>query len=246
LLHIHLYLVLYVFVDAYRGVSATVIGGIEAALAVLNADAPQSLTAREMLRSLVTEWDNAGRNLQRMVETHWTRYGRKLNWHLQSALRLNIVLGRGATTFIDGTTVLRAALGRLTPEDHERLALELFALLVIDARASRFGGPCDRCGRYYIKKRKTQKRYCGRRCAHLASAVKSTRKRLDAERAEKLRRAIRAAKIWKTARTQLGWKEWVSRSELDITPKFLTRAVNNGELTPPNAPQGRELGSERK
>lgn len=229
-----------------RSITATVLGGIEGVLAVLNGDAPKLAAGREMLIWLVTEWNNAGRNLQRMVKFHWNGYGRELNEKLPHALRMNIALGRAAAGFIDARTVLRAQLGRSTEQEHKQLALELFALLVIDARWPRFGGPCDRCERYYLKRRIDQKRYCGRRCAHLASAVRSTRKRLDAEKAEKLCRAIQAAKDWRTARTSLAWKEWVSRKEPDITPKFLTRAVNNGELEAPIRPQGREVGTERK
>lgn len=252
LLHAKWVLVLYISMDVYRStvwsgrsITATVIGGMESVLAVLNGDAPKLQTVRKMLGWLVTEWENAGRNLQRMVKSNWRRYGRELDWTLHNALRLNIALGRAATVFIDSPTVLRAALGRMTDQDHMRLARELFALLVIDARWSRLGGPCDRCGRYYIKKRTDQKRYCGRRCAHLASAVSSTRRRLDAEKAEKLRRAIQAAKNWRTARTQLGWKEWVSRTEPGITPKFLTRAVTNNELEAPTPKEGVKHAKQR-
>jgi hypothetical protein len=35
------------------------------------------------------------------------------------------------------------------------------------------------------------------------------------------------------ARTKKEWKPWVSGRHPDITVKFLTRAVNNGELKPP-------------
>jgi hypothetical protein len=217
-----------------RSITSTVLGGIERALAVLNGDATQLAAAREPLKMLVTDWDNAKRNLEHMVKSHWNTYGRELKRKLPDALRLNIAWDRAATSVIDAPAILRAKLGhRLSNEDHQRLPLEAFALLVIDARWSRFGGPCDRCGRYYIKKRLDQKRYCGRRCAHLASAVRSTRKRLDAEKQEKLRRAIQAAKSWETTRTQLGWKDWVHQKEPDITPKFLTRAVNNGDLQAP-------------
>src|SRR6185503_12585900 len=110
---------------AYRSVRATVIGGIEEVLAVLNGDAPQLTAAREMLVWLVTDWNNAGRNLQRMVKTRWSTYGRQLNWSLLHALRVNIALGRAATTFIDAPTVFQAQLGRLTEKGHQPLALEL-------------------------------------------------------------------------------------------------------------------------
>jgi hypothetical protein len=31
----------------------------------------------------------------------------------------------------------------------------------------------------------------------------------------------------------MDWKQWVWKQESDITPKFLTRAVNSGELEAP-------------
>ncbi len=38
---------------------------------------------------------------------------------------------------------------------------------------------------------------------------------------------------WATTRPKDDWKGFVSKREADITPKFLTRAVNKGELKAP-------------
>jgi hypothetical protein len=62
------------------------------------------------------------------------------------------------------------------------------------------------------------------------------RKRAN-EHADKLRRARVAAEHWakqhRKGRTKMDWKEWVSAAEPEITPNFLTRAVNQGELDSP-------------
>jgi hypothetical protein len=51
---------------------------------------------------------------------------------------------------------------------------------------------------------------------------------------KKLRRAQRAAQKWLQTKTEEPWKEWVERNYPGISRKFLTRAVNNGELSEPS------------
>ena len=109
----------------------------------------------------------------------------------------------------------------------------LFHFLTLNPHCEKLAGPCARCESYYVKKRASQKVYCSRRCGNAATAVIRTREKLAAERADKLRRATAAARKWTTTRTSLDWKRWVSDMEPDITPKFLTRAVNQGVLKPP-------------
>src|SRR5271157_722649 len=115
---------------------------------------------------------------------------------------------------------------------------ELFAALrfhvgTLNPEWDKLAGPCERCRRYYLKKRASQKVYCSRRCGNAATAVARTRERLAREHAEKLRRAQAVMRKWTTARTKDDWKVFVSKREPDITSKFLTRAVNKGELRPP-------------
>ncbi len=49
--------------------------------------------------------------------------------------------------------------------------------------------------------------------------------------------AAELAEKWTTNRTKDGWKEWVSKQpagvKAEITPKFLTRAVNDYGLVEP-------------
>ena len=124
---------------------------------------------------------------------------------------------------------------RKTPDG---VALELFYTLTLNPEWDRLCGPCARCARYYIKKTSRQTKYCTRQCGSLATATASTRKRLDEEHADKLRRAEAAVLSWPAARGILNWKQWVSRREPDISSKWLTRAVNKGELHSPGKEQG--------
>jgi len=133
----------------------------------------------------------------------------------------------------------------LTPEQVQQMRPERFAALLfhvgtLNPEWDKLAGPCARCGRYYLKSRSSQEVYCSRRCGNAATAVARTRERLDKEHVDKLRRAGAAAqkwaKEWRQGRTQRDWKQWkqrVQEIEPDITPKFLTRAVNKGELREP-------------
>ena len=122
-------------------------------------------------------------------------------------------------------------------ERAELLAALRFHVGTLNPEWDKLAGPCARCGRYYLKKRASQKVYCSRRCGNAATATKRTRQRLDKEHADKLRRAAAAGQKWvkerQQSRTRKDWKQRVSEIEPGITPKFLTRAVNKGELKAP-------------
>lgn len=119
---------------------------------------------------------------------------------------------------------------KLTPEIE---AMTLFLRLTVTSGCEKIAGPCPRCDRYYIKQRASQKVYCSRRCGNATTATARTRKQRQADHADKLRRTQAATRKWTTTRTQDDWKVFVSQREPDITPKFLTRAVNKGELKAP-------------
>ena len=118
---------------------------------------------------------------------------------------------------------------KLTPEIE---AMTLFHLLTIAPGCEKIAGPCPRCDRYYIKKRASQKVYCSRRCGNAATAMARTRERIAGERRGKLARASAAMKKWESVSTRQDWKDWVAK-KTGIDPRFLTRAVNKGDLVPP-------------
>lgn len=113
----------------------------------------------------------------------------------------------------------------------------LFAALTLNSDWEKLGGPCPRCDQYFIRKTAKQIIYCARRCATQATAIEATIRAREEERREKLERAKKAQAEWQKrvaqGREKKGWKEFVNTREPDITAKFLTRAVNNGELFPP-------------
>lgn len=111
-------------------------------------------------------------------------------------------------------------------------AVALFALLTLNPEWDKLAGPCARCRSYYIKKRASQKVYCSRKCGNAATAIVRTKERSGNEHKDKLNRAKAAIREWTTARTKDEWKVFVSNRE-GLTPKFLTRAVNKGELKAP-------------
>jgi hypothetical protein len=122
---------------------------------------------------------------------------------------------------------------RIVPPAAEEIAVLMFVELVLNPWWDRLGGPCEQCGTYYVKKTVRQNAYCSRDCGTRATAMKATLRRREEEHREKLRRAAAAAQTWASSRTPIDWKQWVSLKEPDITPKWLTRAVNKGELQPP-------------
>lgn len=121
----------------------------------------------------------------------------------------------------------------------ERFAALLFYVGTLNPEWDKLAGPCKwkRCGKYFLLKRKRRTAYCSRRCCQRNAASRCTKKRLQREHADKLRVAAELAQKWATGRTKDGWKQWVSNQpagvRAEITPKFLTRAVNKGELKTP-------------
>lgn len=112
-------------------------------------------------------------------------------------------------------------------------ALRFFVLLVTNPLCADLAGPCKGCDKYFVRESAKNTDYCSSSCGSRTTAMAATKKRRDDERNDKLARASRRAREWTTMLTSLDWKQWVSRAEPDITPKFLTRAVNEGELKMP-------------
>ena len=112
--------------------------------------------------------------------------------------------------------------GEMVTAQPERMAALFFHVGTLNPEWDKLAGPCARCGNYYIKKRASQKVYCSRRCGNATTALARTSERIKAERADKIVRAKAAIKEWKAAKSQQGWKQWVSESTA-IDLRFLTR-----------------------
>lgn len=116
---------------------------------------------------------------------------------------------------------------KLTPGQVEQMHPERFAALLfhvgtLNPEWDKLAGPCARCGRYYLKKRASQKVYCSRKCGNAATALIRTSKRIKDERKDKIDRAKAAMKEWKRTKNKQDWKRWVSQ-KTGIDLRFLTR-----------------------
>jgi hypothetical protein len=118
----------------------------------------------------------------------------------------------------------------------------LFAALLFSPRDRErlSDGCCDRCGRYYVRNRLYQKKYCSEGCARNvrhSAIMKFTSSKREARHKKQLRIAATLCHRWAASRRKQNWKRWVcTRAEgkrAGLTLKFLTRAVNKGELIEP-------------
>jgi hypothetical protein len=109
-------------------------------------------------------------------------------------------------------------------------AILFFVQLLTNPEHDKVGGPCTRCGKYYVKKRASQKVYCSRICGNAATAVVRTRKKWDEERGERLKQADKAMRKWSRLKTTEPFQDWAEQHYPALTKKFLTRAIHNQEL----------------
>jgi hypothetical protein len=199
---------------------------------VLNGENGRQLQTE--LTRLVKAWEASGPNLRNMMHED-----AQLSWDLQQTWKMIWVPSEaggaqiGLLPSLPDDRRIKFNRGKGTPYGQ---ALIWFYLFTLNPHWERLSGPCDRCCRYYIAKSARNKRYCSRRCGSMATAVASTRRRLDQEHKEKVLRAELALRGYNKTNTQLDWKGWISFKEPDITRKWLTRAFNSGKLHEPKAP----------
>lgn len=187
------------------------------------------------LSRLVSAWNSAGRNLARMLQIHSELHPYMFPNPLQGFVRVD---GSGLVMIISPRSPIGDYRG-VSPDDQaiDQARLVFMELLLNPQRERLSEKPCARCGRYYLKKTARQKVYCSRACSRDGTAAYATKKRLAAERQLKLQVAAEEVRNWAAARTKEDWKHWVCQTaagrRVELTPKFLTRAVNKGELTEP-------------
>ena len=113
-------------------------------------------------------------------------------------------------------------------------ALQFIRLITSNfAVGGKFAGPCARCGKYYIKKKQSQKVYCSRTCGNQATALKRTKEKWDEARKQRLDQAKKAARHYRRAETDEQFQSWAVKRYAGLTKRFLTRALNNHEIPEP-------------
>jgi hypothetical protein len=181
--------------------------------------------AQQELRRLIAEWNRSGPNLLKLF---------KQNPELEA-------------TCIQGTTLLIPTRGGVAQlawfprraghknASQKDAALTRFIQFLVNPLAPTLGGPCERCGKFYIKNTKRQKTYCSRKCGTTKTALSATQKRRQAGYSRKLMIAQRAiAQGSKRGFARTSWKRWVkAHTKNEITEQWLTRAVNSGKLAAP-------------
>jgi hypothetical protein len=180
---------------------------------------------RDDLRQLVQRWHESGPNLERMLDSDPILAGEMQGawyskfWPSKHA-RAQLVVNPTKLSFT-----------------HREFVAGMFAALTLNPDCEKLAGPCaySPCSKYFIRKGNRLTAHCSRRCCQLASAVRYTKRRLEEERKDKLKRARAAIQKWRTAHTKDDWKTSVCRQEPDLTMRFLTRAVTRGGLVEPRA-----------
>ena len=211
---------------------------LETAVVRLNANLRADEGINADFRKLVLGWLTSGPSLQKMDS--------RLKREVEDSIKVSMVWPNGPRAywmpypshFQPVGRLLEAHMARIrgrdgpslpSPEAERRnTVLFWFAELISYERCDLLGGPCGRCGKFYVKNTVRQKVYCSRKCGH--DATSATVK--DENHKAKLDRAQKAIdRLPKSARQN--WKKQIENQEADITSSWLTRYIKEGELTPP-------------
>ncbi len=178
------------------------------------------------LRDLLKEWKESGPNMEIMKANNPDL------WHKIERVTVEIKPTTSGAVQIKHVGVPAEEKG-LSRE--ERLILGFFLMLILNPLYDRLGGPCVRCGKFYIKKTKRQKVYCSKQCGLLKTSIDCNRRSRLARHHRKVLLAQSLMAKWQKSGTRRDWKHWVSsKSKHTITANWLTRALNKGQLSEPH------------
>ena len=186
------------------------------------------------LRAMVEKWRESNWDLTRCFQRH-PRMQQKIE-QLSRREPLVLLAASGATPkFINPfgpTLVQRWPRGKDKPLARARRdAMILFVRLFQDSNHVRMG-KCVRCGRYFFGRPGQKCCPRPRRCSSYLAAIESTKRRWKNDREAKLQEARAACDEWERRKSPINWKLWVA-DEVDVSVKWITRAVNAGELNEP-------------
>ena len=175
------------------------------------------------LYRLVTAWRDSGPNVSKLFQTESGLVVPALNIR---AMLMPTGTSQGKLVLLEG--------GRRKGSEKARLtAFDLFLGFLLNPFNQQLGGPCARCGRYFVKKTKrTVSIYCTAKCGNRSTSKLANQKRRLAEREERIATVRRAIRDWQNAKSRVPWKEWVSKKTL-VSKNWITRALRSGEILEP-------------
>jgi hypothetical protein len=179
---------------------------------------------REELKRLVKLWLECEFNLNRMATALGAQNIKSISFNGTFHLHVNR----------EGRPILVPY-----PAEGSSHAQGIFLQLLLNPDSERLGGPCGRCGRYFLKETWHRRTFCSRACLTFSTAVKATQKARKKKSADRLQWAAKAIADWQRAKRRGSWKAWTIKCFRDerreyITEKSLTRWVNEGKLKAPN------------
>ncbi len=210
---------------------------MEMILLSLNSDPEENWPVdRAEIRRLVKAWRDSGRDAKKTLKSlpDLKPYEFDEDGNLSCRVAL-LPVGSGLqATPPSAETPLKKTIRELLIYEARR---DFIRLLLDPLREELSEDPCARCDLYFLKKTARQTVYCSRKCGRDGTAAFATKKRLRDQRNRKLIVATELSQKWTTAHTRDDWKQWISKHprgvKEELTPKFLTRAVNKGDLLPP-------------
>lgn len=190
---------------------------------------------QQRLNILVGEWMDSGRNMlafKKKNETSWAMVD--LEWRNQPPILEPTKNGVVRLRWVKGSKP-SGDLGSHWKSDRD--AVRLFIMLILNSQWMKLEGPCDRCKRYYIRKRIANKLYCSLKCRRSGYAIEATKKSRIAERKDKLCVAKELSGVWIKTNTRIDWKHWIAKkSNGYLSTRWITRAVSKRDLIKPDRP----------
>jgi hypothetical protein len=190
------------------------------------------------LRDLVEKWHDSGWNLAQCFRSNPSMQSSIERLLRRQPLALLPSSDPGPSVLVNPfapTTPFTVRRNRRGKSDHMANAREdartLFIRLAQHPGCSRLG-KCVRCGRYFYGR--SGQKCCPRprRCGSYLAAIRATKANWRQARKTLIDMAQQEVARWETEGVRTPWKTWVAR-RVKKTEKWITRAINRGELTPP-------------
>lgn len=174
------------------------------------------------LRRLVEAWKRSGPNVRKLFQEE----PELAAFSVRSQIFFHPTnTGRGYLEWSPSDVVE----GVSSPKD---VARDRFMTLITNPNWDALGGPCLCCTDYFIKAVDRPRKFCSARCGARVSAVVAVKTKRERDHAEKVKAAQALIEKWKEKKRRGDWKAWIAR-DIRFTKRWLTRAVNSGDLKPP-------------